>query len=62
MFSGEIIFFKILQQVPFNKFLNISQSSNGTDRISNVNQYSKQLELIFYQLGKNIINFLVWFT
>jgi hypothetical protein len=37
MLSGKVIFVQILEQVILHKLLNILQTSNSTNRVSNVN-------------------------
>ncbi len=52
-------FCQVFQQIISNQFFNLTEFRSGTDSVSDIDQGSDKLELIFDQLGKNVLDLFV---
>jgi hypothetical protein len=50
---------QVFQQIISDQFFNITEFRSGTDSVSDIDQGSDKFELIFDQLGKNVLDLFV---
>ena len=59
MLPEKTISCQVFQQIIFDQFFNLTEFRSGTNSVSDIDQGSDKFELIFDQLGKNVLDLFV---